>query len=96
MEIIIKDPNPERGNVLSFDGRVLEMFAWRMESRFRYHIRQIVSIQLTPPDKHGKQQLTGKFAGGPGFTEGLVDVAPDQVSAAQELVAAVVQALHTP
>ena len=89
MELVFN--KDEFGRMVSFDGRVLEIFPEGKES-YRYHIRQITSIQLGPPDKHGKQDLTFKVRWG----EYDLQVAPDQVGAAQELVAAVQQAILTP
>jgi hypothetical protein len=54
---------------------------------------QIVSIQLTPPDKYGMQKLQMNTTWGGVF---LADIAPDQGGAAQKLIAAVDQAVHTP
>jgi len=75
---------------VSFDGRVLEIFFESSENR-RYHIRQITAIQLTPPDKHGKQELTFETAGSGSHSVGYVQ--PDE---GQSLVAAVLQAMHAP
>lgn len=87
MEVLVKSSFPAW---ISFDGRVLEVFFESSDGR-RYHIRQITSIQLTPPDKHGKQELTWDTTGSGKHSAGYVS--PDE---AQILVAAVQQAMHAP
>ena len=87
MEILLKSSIPAW---VSFDGRVLEVF-FESSNNLRFHIRQITSIQLAPPDKHGKQELTFETTGSGKHSVGYVPP-----SEAQELVAAVVQAIHAP
>ena len=87
MEVLLKT----RSYLLTFDGRVLEVFYDMGDKSWRYHVSLITSIQLGPPDKHGMQKLNFKTKE---FGERTAtEIAPDQVGQAQELVAAVQQAM---
>jgi hypothetical protein len=91
MEILIQTSD----SLLSFDGRVLEAFNYASFHNWRFHIRQINSIALAPPDKHGKQMLSINTQVNGGFMFHK-EVAPNQIGEAQKLVAAVMEALHSP
>jgi hypothetical protein len=81
--------------LLSFDGRVLEIVR-RADASDRYHISQISSVELRPPDKHGEQMLRYQMKVFGSTWYNLAPVAPEQVGAAQQFVAAVQQAILAP
>jgi hypothetical protein len=84
--------DPHNSTILTFDGRVLELFWMTSRQSARYHVFQIAKIELST-DKHGQHSLdiTSRYVNQ--IMLGGQPVRPEVLAETQALVEVVRQAM---